>query len=160
MYSSISHTPPTPIIGGIWGCQGLEEGGEKIPTFDAWPSCSDKILKQFSAHSAVTTLQIFCFKIKGWPPPTAAILHLSPQLLSLCLTCSSCLLLTLSRSCSCPSAHIFLRVPDWESMYDCMSGTIITSGSTVGNDMDALSCASWFVSMHLYSLMPHFTLSA
>lgn len=47
---SVAHSPPTLIIGGICGCQGLKEGG-KILTFDAGPSCSDKILKLFSAHS-------------------------------------------------------------------------------------------------------------
>lgn len=131
MYSfSISHPTHT----SHWWHLGLsrtEKGRKKIKIFDAWPSCSDKILKRFSAHCAVTARQKFCFKIKDWPPPThtAAIVHLtsSYQLLSLCLTCSLCLLLTLSHRRSHPSAHIFLDVHmcmwEWVTVYDWMDTT-------------------------------------
>lgn len=95
LYSfSISHPTHT----HHWWHLGLsrtEKGRKKKRTFDARPSCSDKILKQFSAHSAVTALQIFCFKIKGWPP--LLLLHFTSPLL---INYASFVLLVLSVSCS------------------------------------------------------------
>lgn len=37
----------TLIIGDICGREDCKEREREFPTFDAWPSCSDKILKQF-----------------------------------------------------------------------------------------------------------------
>lgn len=48
--------PSSMAFGAVKDCR--RKKGAKILTFD-------KILKHFLAHSAVTTLQIFCFKIKG-----------------------------------------------------------------------------------------------
>lgn len=52
-----------------------QNSGEKRLTFDARPHCADKILKQLAAHSAVTALHLFRFKIKDWPPTAAAAPH-------------------------------------------------------------------------------------